>query len=89
MSGFVGVLNTDSATLDPGPLNRMVAAMAFRGPDAQRTWAGERLGSDTRCSAPRRDPPTLHTFGTVGDLTRTLPSGPNFDGGGGANIYAS
>jgi asparagine synthase (glutamine-hydrolysing) len=44
MSGFVGLLNTDHALLDRGLLSRMTAAMAFRGPDAQRTWASERVG---------------------------------------------
>ena len=34
-------------------------------------------------------PPTLRDFGNVRDLTATNPAGPNFDGGGGANIYAS
>ena len=34
-------------------------------------------------------PPTLTSFGTVRDLTLTNAAGPNFDGGGGANIYAS
>ena len=34
-------------------------------------------------------PPTLRTYGSVRDLTLTNAAGPNFDGGGGANIYAS
>ena len=34
-------------------------------------------------------PPTLRDFGSVRDLTATAADGPNFDGGGGANIYAS
>jgi hypothetical protein len=33
--------------------------------------------------------PTLETYGTFRDLTLTNAAGPNFDGGGGANIYAS
>ena len=37
----------------------------------------------------RYQPPTLRTYGSVRDLTLTNPAGPNFDGGGGANIYAS
>lgn len=37
----------------------------------------------------RYEPPTLRTYGSVRDLTQTNPGGPNFDGGGGANIYAS
>ena len=35
------------------------------------------------------EPPVLRTYGNVRDLTLTQPAGPNFDGGGGANIYAS
>jgi hypothetical protein len=31
----------------------------------------------------------VRTYGSVRDLTLTNPAGPNFDGGGGANIYAS
>jgi hypothetical protein len=40
---------------------------------------------------PRRryQPPTLRNYGSVRDLTLTNAAGPNFDGGGGANIYAS
>jgi hypothetical protein len=37
----------------------------------------------------RYQPPTLRTYGSVRDLTQTLAAGPNFDGGGGANIYSS
>jgi hypothetical protein len=37
----------------------------------------------------RYSAPTLRTHGTVRDLTMTNAAGPNFDGGGGANIYAS
>ncbi len=37
----------------------------------------------------RYQPPTVRTYGSVRDLTLTNPSGPNFDGGGGADIYAS
>ena len=33
--------------------------------------------------------PTLRTHGSVNDLTLTQAAGPNFDGGGGANIYSS
>jgi hypothetical protein len=48
----------------------------------------------TRAPAPdgpkeEYSPPTLRTLGTVRDLTQTQPAGPNFDGGAGANIYAS
>ncbi len=34
-------------------------------------------------------PPTLRDLGNVRDLTATAAAGPNFDGGGGADIYAS
>ncbi|MGH9279925.1 MAG: asparagine synthetase B family protein [Acidimicrobiales bacterium] len=44
MSGIVGVLNTRRAPLDAARLSRMTAAMAFRGPDAQHTWAGHHVG---------------------------------------------
>jgi hypothetical protein len=42
-------------------------------------------------SASRKEytPPTLRDYGNVRDLTATNAAGPNFDGGGGANIYAS
>jgi hypothetical protein len=33
--------------------------------------------------------PHLSDLGHVGQVTKTLAAGPNFDGGGGANIYAS
>jgi len=33
--------------------------------------------------------PTLRDHGSLQDLTLTNPAGPNFDGGGGSNIYAS
>lgn len=34
-------------------------------------------------------PPMVRTYGSVRDLTLANAAGPNFDGGGGANIYAS
>jgi hypothetical protein len=34
-------------------------------------------------------PPTLRDFGNLRDLTATAAAGPNFDGGGGTDIYAS
>lgn len=37
----------------------------------------------------RYQPPTVRVYGSVRDLTLTNAGGPNFDGGGGANIYAS
>lgn len=33
--------------------------------------------------------PEILDYGKVADLTGTDAAGPNFDGGGGANIYAS
>lgn len=33
--------------------------------------------------------PTVRNLGNINELTQGLASGPNFDGGGGANIYAS
>src|SRR5881397_3492359 len=41
MSGIVAVLNVDGAPVDPGVLDRMTAALRFRGPDAQRRWRGD------------------------------------------------
>ncbi len=34
-------------------------------------------------------PPTLRDYGNVRNMTLTNAAGPGFDGGGGANIYAS
>ena len=46
--------------------------------------------SDTETPTRKRyQPPTVRSYGSVRDLTLTNPAGPNFDGGGGANIYAS
>ena len=33
--------------------------------------------------------PRIDDLGDVAAMTRTAAQGPNFDGGGGANIYAS
>ena len=44
--------------------------------------------AETSSRKPYR-PPTVRTYGSVRDLTLTNAAGPNFDGGGGANIYAS
>ena len=37
----------------------------------------------------RYHPPTLQSYGALRDLTLTAGAWPNFDGGGGANIYMS
>jgi hypothetical protein len=51
---------------------------------------GNGAPSDGDMPAPKRyKPPTLRSFGNVRDITLTSATGPNFDGGGGANIYAS
>jgi len=50
------------------------------------------IGAPNAAQVPARklyQPPTLRTYGSVRDLTLTNAAGPNFDGGGGANIYAS
>jgi hypothetical protein len=54
--------------------------------DATGPTAGE---ATTPAARKPYHPPTLRTYGTVRDLTMTNAAGPNFDGGGGANIYAS
>ena len=45
----------------------------------------------TPADAPRKDyeRPVLSDLGAVRDVTLTNASGPNFDGGGGQDIYAS
>lgn len=49
---------------------------------------GARVGAEMPTRKPYQ-PPTVRTYGSVRDLTLTNAAGPNFDGGGGANIYAS
>lgn len=44
MSGIAGLLSLDGRPVDGGVLNRLTAFMAFRGPDAQETWNGGRVG---------------------------------------------
>jgi len=39
MSGIVGILNLDGVPLDRKLLHRMTKFLAYRGPDAQQTWA--------------------------------------------------
>lgn len=65
MSGFVGVVNFDGEPLDASLLSRMVARLAFRGPDAQNTWAegaaglGHTLLRTSMESSRERQPLTL------------------------------
>ena len=52
--------------------------------------AQESLPENTRLSTKRPyRAPRLSDLGPVGQVTKTSAAGPNFDGGGGANIYAS
>ncbi len=48
------------------------------------------VGDATTPTAKKQyEPPTLRDYGSVLELTLTNAAGPNFDGGGGADIYAS
>jgi asparagine synthase (glutamine-hydrolysing) len=38
MSGFVGILHPDGSSVDPLLLRKLTNFLAFRGPDAQKTW---------------------------------------------------
>jgi len=44
MSGFAGMVCGDGATPDPDLLERMAAALRFRGPDATQTWSQASAG---------------------------------------------
>src|SRR5688572_7354153 len=44
MSGFVALVNTDRRPVDVDVLDRMTAAMAFRGPDALTRWSDGAVG---------------------------------------------
>src|SRR5262244_1339636 len=44
MSGIVGIVNLDRAPVDRVMLRRMTDFMAYRGPDAQTTWAEGPVG---------------------------------------------
>ncbi|NCF29134.1 MAG: asparagine synthetase B [Gammaproteobacteria bacterium] len=44
MSGIAGLLNLDGGPIDGRLLSRLTRFMAFRGPDAQETWDGGRIG---------------------------------------------
>jgi hypothetical protein len=43
----------------------------------------------TNASARPYASPRLIDYGTISELTLTAAAGPNFDGGGGSNIYTS
>lgn len=57
-------------------------------PKANEPTDGVRDGAERPARRPYQ-PPTVRRYGSVRDLTLTNAAGPNFDGGGGANIYAS
>lgn len=44
MSGIAGIVQFDRSSLDPGLLQRLADSLAFRGPDAQRTWLKDYVG---------------------------------------------
>ncbi len=44
MSGIVGMVTLDGSPIDRELLERMTASLAFRGPDAQVTWADGPVG---------------------------------------------
>lgn len=44
MSGIVGILNLDGAAVEPELLQSMISQLAYRGPDAQKTWIENNLG---------------------------------------------
>ncbi|MGH9848285.1 MAG: asparagine synthetase B family protein [Blastocatellia bacterium] len=44
MSGIVGIVNKNGATVSPQLLWRLTELMAFRGPDAQEIWSNGRVG---------------------------------------------
>jgi asparagine synthase (glutamine-hydrolysing) len=44
VSGIVGIVNRDGSPIDRELLGRMTAFLAFRGPDAQATWADGPVG---------------------------------------------
>jgi asparagine synthase (glutamine-hydrolysing) len=65
MSGIVGILSLDGAPVDRLLLEQMTGSLAFRGPDAQETWAdgpvgfGHTLLRTTEESAGERQPHSL------------------------------
>ncbi len=44
MSGIAGLLSLDGEPIDQHLLSRLTKFMQFRGPDAQETWNGGRVG---------------------------------------------
>jgi asparagine synthase (glutamine-hydrolysing) len=44
VSGICGIAHVDGASVDASALERMTQSMAFRGPDAQETWAEGGVG---------------------------------------------
>src|SRR4051794_25568731 len=44
MSGIAGIVELYGAPVDQALLSEMVAALAFRGPDAQTVWSGSSVG---------------------------------------------
>jgi asparagine synthase (glutamine-hydrolysing) len=44
MSGIAGLLSLDGVPIDERVLGRLTRFMHFRGPDAQETWCGGRIG---------------------------------------------
>ena len=44
MSGLVGIVNLDGSPVEPALLDAMTRELAFRGPDAQRTWIRGHVG---------------------------------------------
>ena len=44
VSGFVALVNVDRAPADPGLLDGMTAALAFRGPDGSAVWTDGHVG---------------------------------------------
>jgi asparagine synthase (glutamine-hydrolysing) len=44
VSGIVGIFNLDGAPIDRNLLDRLTNSLAFRGPDAQRTWFRGQIG---------------------------------------------
>jgi asparagine synthase (glutamine-hydrolysing) len=44
LSGIVGIFHRDGAPIDPALLESLVDFLAYRGPDARRTWMGASIG---------------------------------------------
>lgn len=81
MSGTVGLLNLDGSPVDRVLLNRMLAALAFRGPDAQQSWAdgpvglGHAMFRTTREAEHEQQPATLNgNFWITADARLDAPA---------------